>query len=77
MTSPHLRTRLMVASALALGACGGKPAPPETQYGANPELPAPHQYLLPPMHIAPVAKWAAGEVPTVPAGLRAQPSPPG
>jgi len=45
---------------------------PKTQIGANPVLPAPHQYLLPPMHIAPVAKWTQGERPSVPAGLRVQ-----
>jgi len=43
------------------------------QYGANPPLPAPHQYLLPPMNVAPKAGWAAGETPTVAAGLKIQP----
>ncbi len=45
---------------------------PAKQIGANPALPGPHQYLLPPMHIAPVARWAAGQTPTVPAGFHVE-----
>jgi glucose/arabinose dehydrogenase/uncharacterized membrane protein len=45
---------------------------PSAQIGANPELPGPHQYLLPPMRVAPVAQWKAGETPTVPKGLKIQ-----
>ncbi len=45
---------------------------PALQIGANPHLPAPHQYLVPPMRIAPVAHWQQGEAPSVPAGLKAQ-----
>ena len=70
--SSRLRTPLALASVLAAGACSQKAPSPATQYGANPQLPAPHQYLLPPMHVAPVSRFAAGEVPTVPAGMRAQ-----
>ncbi len=74
MRAPSLtRTVLAIAGGtLILGACEGKPAPPSTQYGANPRLPAPHQYLLPPMHIAPVAKWGVGEAPAVPTGFKVQ-----
>ncbi len=57
--------------ALALTGCGSKPADPSTQYGSNPQLPAPKQYLLPPMHIAPVAQWN-GATPSVPAGLKVE-----
>jgi glucose/arabinose dehydrogenase/uncharacterized membrane protein len=45
---------------------------PAAQIGVNPRLPGPHQYLVPPMHIAPIARWENGETPKVPAGLKAQ-----
>jgi glucose/arabinose dehydrogenase len=62
---------LMAAgSALALAACDGTPPDPKTQIGANPDLPAPRQYLFPPMKVAKAVGWAAGETPTVPAGLK-------
>ena len=57
-------------AALALAACGGKPFDRATQIGANPALPAAHQYLLPPMRLAPVVGWKPGEHPTVPGDLR-------
>jgi glucose/arabinose dehydrogenase len=60
------------ASVLALAACGEKPADPSTQYGANPTLPAPHQYLLPPMRVAPAVGWSKGETPAVASGLKVQ-----
>ncbi|MDB5737929.1 MAG: glucose/sorbosone dehydrogenase [Sphingomonas bacterium] len=62
---------LVSATALALAGCGSKPADPGTQIGAHPQLPDPKQYLLPPMHIAPVAQWN-GVVPTVPQGLKVE-----
>jgi glucose/arabinose dehydrogenase len=62
---------LVASTALALSACGSKPADPGTQIGANPQLPAQNQYLLPPMKIAPVGKWG-NAVPTVPAGFQVQ-----
>ena len=40
-----------------------------SQYGANPVLPAPHQYLLPPMRVPPGVGWADGRTPAVSAGL--------
>ncbi len=68
--TPSTSIRLLALGSLGgLAACGGPaPPPPSTQIGAAPLLPAPHQYLLPPMHIAPVAQWA-GATPTVPAGM--------
>jgi glucose/arabinose dehydrogenase len=41
------------------------------QYGANPPLPAPHEYLLPPMRVAPNVPWSQ-DTPIVPAGLKIQ-----
>ena len=44
-------------------------AAPSTQFGNAPALPAPHQYLLPPMKVLPAGSWKAGELPTVATGL--------
>ena len=67
-----LRHAMLVSTAaLALAGCDGRPADPATQIGANPQLPDPRQYLLPPMHIAPVVPWN-GAVPTVPQGLKVE-----
>jgi glucose/arabinose dehydrogenase len=64
--------RMLAAAAmgaLALAGCSKKIIDPGTQIGANPVLPAPQQYLLPPMGIANVVGWKAGQTPTVPAGF--------
>jgi glucose/arabinose dehydrogenase len=55
-----------------LAACSGKGGDPSKQYGPNPNLPEPQQYLLPPMSVPKVVGWKSGEVPTVPAGMRIQ-----
>jgi glucose/arabinose dehydrogenase len=41
-----------------------------SQIGANPALPAPQQYLFPPMHLAKVVGWKSGETPAVADGLK-------
>jgi glucose/arabinose dehydrogenase len=58
-----------VIASLTLAACdeGGDP---QRQIGANPVLPEPQQYLLPPMNIAKSSNWATSETPTVPQGLK-------
>ena len=43
---------------------------PASQYGANPVLPPPQQYLLPPMQVPTGIGWADGKTPAVPAGLQ-------
>ena len=63
---------LALLGLLALSACSEAVAPPDTQYGSNPVLPAPTQYLMPPMRVPLMTGWGAGEAPTVPAGLRIQ-----
>jgi glucose/arabinose dehydrogenase len=69
-----LATRLALATTLlALGAA----APDDnfdvkTQIGPHPVLPAPQQYLLPPMHLAKVVGWKQGDTPKVPSTLRIQ-----
>ena len=47
-------------------------ADPSKQIGHDPALPGPHYYLLPPMRIAPVARWGQGEKPSVPAGFKVE-----
>tara|TARA_R110002167_G_scaffold14667_6_gene59174 strand:+ start:999 stop:2354 length:1356 start_codon:yes stop_codon:yes gene_type:complete len=54
---------------LALAACSKPAFTPDHQQGANPPLPAPQQFLVPPMNIATPVGWADGETPTVPAGF--------
>jgi glucose/arabinose dehydrogenase len=71
MTGLFKATPLLIVAA-ALGACGDKGGDPMRQYGPNPWLPEPRQYLLPPMKVPKAVGWKAGEAPTVPAGLRIQ-----
>jgi glucose/arabinose dehydrogenase len=59
--------------AVALAGCHQQVvAGPDNQIGANPVLPPPQEYLLPPMKIAAPAPWQKGEAPTAGAGLRVQ-----
>jgi glucose/arabinose dehydrogenase len=69
MTGIAPRKRYALATLLVLGACDREPALPSTQYGAHPALPAPQQYLLPPMRVAPAIGWGTDQTPAVPAGL--------
>ncbi|HLH88853.1 MAG TPA: sorbosone dehydrogenase family protein [Xanthobacteraceae bacterium] len=43
-----------------------------SQIGPNPVLPAPQEYLFPPMHLAKVVGWKQGETPTVAPGLKVE-----
>jgi glucose/arabinose dehydrogenase len=56
---------------LALAGCGPTPMDPHRQLGADPYLPAIHQYLLPPTHIAKVVGWN-GASPNVASDLKVQ-----
>jgi glucose/arabinose dehydrogenase len=69
MSTISLRASCALAALLALAACDAEVAPPSTQYGAHPQLPAPHQYILPPMRVARVVGWGKDRTPIVPAGL--------
>jgi len=71
MTRPPLLVAACSA-ALALAACSKSIMSPAEQYGPNPPLPAPHQYLLPPMGVAPPIGWN-GATPQVPAGFTITP----
>ena len=67
-----VRVAALCAAGLAFAAGDAAVAGMETQQiGANPVLPAPQEYLLPPMRIAPHVAWG-GDAPTVPAGLQAR-----
>ncbi|MEJ0093884.1 MAG: sorbosone dehydrogenase family protein [Methylocella sp.] len=66
----HLALLCVAISGLALAGCDDKGGDPKSQIGANPLLPDPQQYLLPPMNIAKVASWGKNETPTVAQSLQ-------
>jgi glucose/arabinose dehydrogenase/uncharacterized membrane protein len=72
-TVPTLGALLAFAAGIGAIVIFAGPLPPPMaaadQYGPNPLLPAPHQYLLPPMHVAATAPWGTA-MPTVAAGLK-------
>ncbi|WP_242097682.1 sorbosone dehydrogenase family protein [Sphingomonas sp. CROZ-RG-20F-R02-07] len=68
----HLRATVGLALLASITACSGPGGDPSRQYGANPYLPEPEQYLIPPMSVPQVVGWKSGETPTVPAGMRIQ-----
>ena len=65
------RARLLMAlgATLLASACSKPQFPAEEQYGANPRLPEPQQYLFPPMGIANPVGFKANETPNVPSGF--------
>ena len=65
-----LRKSAALLAVAALAACAQKGGDPMKQYGPNPLLPEPKQYLLPPMSVPKEVGWKAGETPSVPAGLK-------
>ena len=71
-----MNTRILLLCAalpaLALSACDKNIADPNTQIGANPTLPEPQQYLLPPMKIASPTPWTNGDKPVAGAGLKVE-----
>ena len=68
-----LCTPLIGAAILALTGCGSKATiDPRTQLGANPVLPEPQAYLVPPMDVPRAIGWAEGQMPVVPAGLHVE-----
>jgi len=61
--------KLVLAAALALAACS-QPAPPaEHGYGADPQLPAPQERMLPTVNTADAIGWAADASPRAPEGF--------
>src|SRR4051794_697889 len=61
-----------LCSMTALAACAPQGGDPSKQYGSNPELPAPRQFVMPPMSVPLYVGWKAAETPTVPRGLQIQ-----
>ncbi|MBL8543589.1 MAG: sorbosone dehydrogenase family protein [Hyphomonadaceae bacterium] len=61
--------KILLAAAVLLAACGGRSPPPESGYGAEPELPAPERTLLPTVNPAPATVWPAGAAPHAPEGF--------
>jgi glucose/arabinose dehydrogenase len=72
MSTASVRPIGALISLLALAACGSKPGDPARQYGPDPYLPEPHEYLLPPMSVPEAIGWKAGETPTVAAGIKVE-----
>lgn len=69
----HRRLGLPALAALSVVAgCDRPGGDPARQYGPDPYLPEPHQFLLPPMSVPKEVGWKPGEAPTVPAGLKIQ-----
>ena len=59
---------------IALASCddGGAEFDRNSQIGSNPVLPAPKQYLIPPIHVAEVVGWGKNEAPTAAGGMKVQ-----
>jgi glucose/arabinose dehydrogenase len=55
---------------LGLAGCDDQGGDPRLQIGANPKLPEPQQYLMPPMKVAKPAPWGKDETPVVSDGLQ-------
>ncbi|HEY2661799.1 MAG TPA: sorbosone dehydrogenase family protein [Caulobacteraceae bacterium] len=72
MTRAIVRALQALAALVALAACDKPGGDPMRQYGANPYLPEPHQFLVPPMSVPEAVGWRPGETPTVGAGLKIQ-----
>ena len=60
---------VVVSAALLLAGCSKPQFSAQDQYGADPKLPKPQQYLIPPMAIAAPVGFKANETPVVPAGF--------
>ena len=62
----------LLAAALTIGlaACSDPPFDEASQIGANPKLPEPKQFLIPPIKVAVGEGWKAGFTPKVASGLR-------
>jgi glucose/arabinose dehydrogenase len=70
MTHTMLRALPSLCTLIALTACGDQGGDPMRQYGADPYLPEPQQFLMPPMSVPKAVGWKPGETPTVPEGLK-------
>lgn len=72
MTRHACLALLALLELVPLSACTEDATTPATQYGSNPVLPEPTQYVIPPMLVPASVGWEPGAAPTVPAGLKVQ-----
>jgi glucose/arabinose dehydrogenase len=72
MRAISFRPIAALISVVAITACGSRAGDPARQYGSDPFLPEPHEYLFPPMSVPKAVEWRAGEAPTVSAGLKVE-----
>ncbi len=72
MTGAVLRAAPALAVLAALAACDQPGGDPMRQYGPNPYLPEPHQFLVPPMSVPTAVGWRPGETPAAAPGLKIQ-----
>jgi glucose/arabinose dehydrogenase len=72
MNAASLRPITALLSLVAIAACSPRGGEPARQYGPDPYLPEPQEYLIPPMSVPKAVAWAAGETPTVSAGLKVE-----
>ena len=71
MAKHILPTVAALALAVTLSACAGKAEyHPADQSGAQPPLPAPKNFLMPPMQVPKGVGWADGQSPSVAEGLK-------
>ncbi|MGY3586246.1 glucose/arabinose dehydrogenase [Bradyrhizobium sp. USDA 4341] len=66
---PRVAAIMVAVAGLGLAGCDDRGGDPKLQIGANPVLPALHQYLLPPIRIATPVGWGSA-TPKVPEGLQ-------
>jgi glucose/arabinose dehydrogenase len=71
ITKPRIATVIAAVAALGLTSCDDTGGDPRRQIGANPVLPAVHQYLIPPIRIARPEPWGH-DTPKVPDGFKVQ-----
>ena len=66
MTMKQFRAASSLMIVALLAGCSDQGGDPSKQYGPNPDLPEPHQYLIPPMSVPQAVGWKAGKRPRFP-----------
>ena len=69
-----IRSMLLAGLAVsALAACSDPKFDDSSQFGSNPVLPEPKQFLVPPINVVPGPGWEKGHTPDVADGLEVRP----